>query len=123
VQELAYEVALEYHPPAELQQMYGVDAEDYARLSATPHFQRAVASYRRLIDEDTKQAKLKVKRLASVLIDEVGYMAADRTLDPSIRLRAIENLCRYADLDRPPKDDAALAAGTGFTVNIQVNNH
>jgi len=121
VQELAYEVALEYHPPQELMNKYNLAEDEYQRLIAAPHFTRAVSSYRRIIDEDSIQAKLKVKRMASVLVEHVGIMAADPTLDPAVRLRAIEDLCRYAELDRPAKDDSAANQGTGFTVNIQIN--
>jgi len=119
--ELAYEVALKYHPPEELQLQFSLSPEDYERIVAAPHFQRAVSAYMRYIDEDAKQAKLKVKRLASTLVEEVARIAMDPTLDPAVRLRAIENMCRYADLDKPQKgDDAALTAAP-FTINIQVN--
>jgi hypothetical protein len=95
--------------------------EEYEHLTATPHFRRAVSSYMRLIDEDAKQAKLKVKRLASTLVEEIASMALDTTLDPAVRLRAIESVCRYAELDKPQKDDSAANLGAPFTINIQVN--
>lgn len=119
--ELAYEVALQYHPPDELQNKFSLSESEYDQITSTPHFKRAVSSYMRIIDEDAKQAKLKVKRLASSLVEQVAYMAADPSLDPAIRLRAIEDICRYAELDKPQKDDNAGSNNVPFTINIQVN--
>lgn len=121
LQELAYEVALGYYTPEELQNKFSLQAEDYDRLVVAPHFKRAVSAYMRIVDEDAKQAKLKVKRLASHLVEQVAFMAADPTLDPAIRLRAIEDICRYAELDKPQKDDNAGQNNVPFTINIQVN--
>ena len=119
--ELAYEVALGYHTPEELQNKFSLPEDDYDRLVDAPHFKRAVSSYMRVIDEDAKQAKLKVKRLASHLVEQVAFMASDPSLDPAIRLRAIEDICRYAELDKPQKDDGAATGNVPFTINIQVN--
>lgn len=121
LQELAYEVALKYHPPEELQNQFSLSVDEYEQVTSTPHFRRAVSSYMRIIDEDAKQAKLKVKRLASTLVEEVAKMAIDTSLDPAVRLRAIENMCRYAELDRPQKNDDAALTASPFTINIQVN--
>ena len=119
--ELAYEVALQYHRPEELQLQFSLSAEEYDRIIEEPHFRRAVSAYARHIDEDAKQAKLKVKRLASTLVEEQASMAMDQTLDPAVRLRAIEGMCRYAELDKPNQADGAATNAPPFTINIQVN--
>jgi len=121
LQELAYDIALEYHPPDELQDKYALAQDDYERVCNSVPVKRAVASYKRMIDEETAQARLKTKRLASMLIEEVGAIAMDRTLDPAIRLRAIEDVCKYAELEKPAKADDANANAAPFMINIQVN--
>ena len=121
LQELAYDIALEYHPPEELQVKYGLSAEDLQRVLSAPPIKHAVASYKRMIDEETTQARLKTKRLASTLIEEIGTMALDRSLDPAVRLRAIEDVCKYAELEKPSKQDDANANQAPFMINIQVN--
>lgn len=121
LQELAYDIALEYHPPQELQGKYGLPPEEYERLVTSPHVARAVSGYRRMIDEETVQARLKTKRLASVLVEELGRMAIDPRLEPAVRLRAIEDVCRYAELDKPRADAATGPTTSPFTINIQVN--
>lgn len=119
--ELAYDTALQYHNPEELQLKYSLDADEYQSIVASPMFKRAVSAYQKLVDEDAKQARLKVKRLASVLVEEVARMAMDRTQEPAIRLRAIENICRYAELDKPSTNPNEQANASPFTINIQIN--
>ena len=121
LQELAYDIALEYHPPDELRAKYDLAQEDFDRVCNSVPVQRAVASYKRMIDEETTQARLKTKRLASTLIEEVGAIALDRTLDPAVRLRAIEDVCKYAELEKPSRQDDAAANTAPFMINIQVN--
>ena len=121
MQELAYDVALEYHPPEELQLKYSLSPDEYESLTHAPPFKRAVSAYKRLIDEDAKQARLKVKRLASVLVEEVARIALDPSQEPAIRLRAIENICRYAELEKPTQANNEQATASPFTINIQVN--
>ena len=121
LQELAYDIALEYHPPDELRDKYDLSQDDYERVCNSVPVKRAVASYKRMIDEETTQARLKTKRLASTLIEEVGAIALDRTLDPAVRLRAIEDVCKYAELEKPSKQEDANANSAPFMINIQVN--
>lgn len=121
LQELAYDIALEYHPPEELRDKYDLTIESYERVINSVPVKRAIASYKRMIDEDTTQARLKTKRLASTLIEEVGAIAMDRTLDPAVRLRAIEDVCKYAELEKPTKQDDAQSNSAPFMINIQVN--
>ncbi|HMA78456.1 MAG TPA: hypothetical protein VKP88_05010 [Candidatus Paceibacterota bacterium] len=121
LQELAYDIALEYHPPDELRDKYDLAQDDYERVCQSVPVKRAVASYKRMIDEETTQARLKTKRLASTLIEEVGAIALDRTLDPAVRLRAIEDVCKYAELEKPSKQEDANANTAPFMINIQVN--
>lgn len=120
LQELAYDIALEYHTPEEVRDKYGLSEPDYDRILQSVPVKRAISAYRRMIDEETTQARLKTKRLASLLIEELGAMAMDRSMDPATRLKAIEAVCRYAELDKPPANQAA-ANTAPFTINIQVN--
>ncbi len=121
LQELAYDIALEYHPPDELKVKYDLGNDDFERVCNSVPVKRAVASYKRMIDEETTQARLKTKRLASTLIEEVGAIALDRTLDPAVRLRAIEDICKYAEMEKPSKQDDVSTNAAPFMINIQVN--
>lgn len=121
VQELAYDIALEYHPPEELQEKYNLPAEEYEAVASSPPVKRAVSAYRRMIDEESSQARLKTKKLASVLVEEAAAIAMDRGMEPAVRLRAIENICKYAGLEKSNTDDSSNNNTAPFMVNIQVN--
>lgn len=118
LESLAFEVALRYFTPDELQVKYDLTAEQYDRLMQLPAFQRAVDAYRREIDEEGQHFKIKARRMASEVLDTFFELANDATAAPGDRINAAKALCQYAGIDK----DAGVSVNDGFQVNIQVNN-
>ena len=114
---LAFEVALQYFSPDELQIKYDLSRDQYDRLVEHPGFKRAVDSYRREIDEEGHHFKIKARRMASEVLDTFFELAGDPTVAPADRINAAKQLCQYAGIDK----DTGTEKNEGFTVNIQLN--
>lgn len=114
---LAFEVALRYHSPEELQIRHDLTAEQFERLQQHPAFRRAVDAYRREIDEQGKHFKIKARRMASEVLDVFFEVASDETQPTSDRINAAKALCQYAGIDATEGGQG----NDGFQVNIQIN--
>ena len=117
VADLAFETALGYFSPEELQIKFDLTEVQYNAARQMPEFQRAVTDYRREIDEAGTEFKLKARKLASELLPELAGIAADEAASHKDRIDAIREMCRLAGYG---KDDANKGAGgpEGFQVNI-----
>ena len=93
---IAFEVALGYYTPAEISQKFGIAAEHMQALCASPPFQQAVLAYRREIDEAGTTFRVRARKLVSVVLDDLGTIATNDSVDPSDRINAIRELARYA---------------------------
>lgn len=116
--DLAFEVALGYYPPEELQLKFDLTAKQYDQLVRLPQVKRAIQQYRRQIDEEGKQFKVKARKMASETLDvlfEIAYADEAANVD---KIKAVEALCRYAGFDKKAEEGQGNQA---FTVNIQVN--
>ena len=118
VADLAFEVALGYYSPEELQLKFDLSEEQYDQVQRTPAFEKAVAHYRREIDEDGTEFKLKARKLASTLLPELGEIAADPSASHSDRISAIREMCRLAGYGK--EETAQNPGNAGFTVNINM---
>ena len=116
--DLAFETALQYFTPEDLCVKYDISEQRYELLKASKEFQQAVQMYRRQIDEEGQQFRVKARRMASEILDVLFYIAADETKAASDRINAVNALCRYAGFD---KGVEASSGNNAFTVNIQVN--
>src|SRR5690625_7978285 len=65
-------------------------------LRATDEFQPAVALYRREIDEGGQEFKIKARKLASVVLEELATIAVDDDASHADRISAIRELARLA---------------------------
>lgn len=117
VADLAFEVALGYYTPEELDLKYSLTPERRELVQASPEFQRAVALYRREIDETGEEFKLKARKLASELLPELALIVADDKLSTSDRINAYKELARLSGYGR---DDAA-AGQTQAAFQLQIN--
>ncbi len=115
---LAFEVALGYFSPQELQLRFGVAPEVLRALREDERFKRAVLAYRREIDETGTQFKVKARKLASIVLDDLGVIALDPTVDTMDRIQAIRDLARYAGY---AKDEAPQAANNAFAIQINLS--
>lgn len=120
VSDLAFEVALGYYTPEELQIKFDLSDTDLDAAQRLPQFQRAVTNYRREIDEDGTEFKLKARKLASELLPELATIAADGQASHKDRIDAIREMAKLAGYG---KEDAKSPNGAeGFQVNITFNN-
>lgn len=114
VQNLAFEVALGYFTPEELQTKFGLTPEAYQQITSMVDFRRAEADYRREIDDEGIAFRLRARKAAEEILSEMYAMAFDQTLDAKDRLRAMELMCKYAGFD------ANKAEGEGGGVKLQI---
>lgn len=114
--ELAFEVALGYFTPEDLQLKYDLSPEQYDRVTNLPAFRRASADYRREIDDEGIAFKLRARKAAEDILDELHHMAFNQVLDAKDRLKAMEMLCRYAGFETQKQED-----GNGVKLQIVTN--
>ena len=117
--ELAFEVALGYYTPEDLQVKYDLTLEQFSKIKRLPQFKRAVQVFKRQIDEEGQQFRVKARKMATETLDVLFNLAADDEAANSDRIRAVEALCRYAGFEKGVADSAQ--GNQGFTVNIQIN--
>jgi hypothetical protein len=116
VADLAFEVALGYYSPEELQLKFELSDVQYDSACRLPEFQKAVSGYRREIDEQGTEFKLKARKLASELLPELAFIAADDTASHADRISAIREMCRLAGYG---KEETAGSQQAPFQINIQ----
>ena len=116
--DLAFEVALGYYTPEELQLRFGLSETRYSQVRALPAFQKIVDSHRRDIDEKGTQFKLKARKLASALLPEVAAVVADPTASHADRISAFNTLAKMAGYGKEETQNAPQ----GFSVNITFND-
>ena len=117
VHDLAFEVALGYFSPEELQRKFELSEEQYAEVQAFESFQQAVQTYRRQIDEDGTEFKLKARKLASETLPVLAQIAADPAAAQTDRINAVKELCRLSGYMQEKQDSGG---GSGFSVTINV---
>lgn len=116
VEELAFEVALEYFAPEDLQLKFELSPQRYQRITSVPEFKRAVADYRREIDDEGIAFKLRARKCAELMLEEIHEMAFDQRVDAKTRLEAMKTMCHYAGYDMKTAED-----GGGIKVQIISN--
>lgn len=121
VTELAFETALGYYSPDQLMQQFDLRPSVFEKVQSLPDFQRAVAGYQREIDDEGIAFKLRARRSAALLLDELTFMAFDSNLDAKDRLKAIEMVAKYAGFG---VDSTKNEEGTKIIIqtNLNLNN-
>lgn len=114
--DLAFEVALGYFTPDELQTRFDLTPTAFDQTLRTPAFTRAVQVFKRQIDEEGQEFKIKARKMASESLDVLFAIAANDMADQSDRIKAVEALCRYAGFDK----GAEAPSQQAFIVNINM---
>ena len=116
VADLAFETALGYFTPEELELKFSLTSERRRLIEASVDFQRAVALYRREIDETGEEFRLKVRKLASALLPELAAIVSDDSQSASDRISAYKEIARLSGYGREE------APGQGSpTFALQIN--
>lgn len=116
VEELAFEVALGYFTPEELQLKYDMTPVQYEHVTKLPAFRKAEADYRREIDDEGIAFKLRARRAAEDILTELYAISFNQNIDAKDRLKAMEMLCRYAGFETAKSED-----GGGVKLQIYTN--
>lgn len=116
VEALAFEVALEYFTPEDLQLKFDLTPEKYQAITTMPAFRRAVNDYAREINDEGVAFRLRARKAAEDILDELHAMAFDQRLEAKDRLKAMEMMCRYAGFESQRQED-----GSGVKLQIVTN--
>jgi len=120
VEEMAFEVALGYFTPEDLQLKYELSPAHYDHIVGLPAFRKATADYRREIDDEGIAFRLRARKAAEEVLDEIYAAAFDRTEDLKDRLKAAEMLCKYAGFETAKADGEGGVKLQIFT-NLSLN--
>lgn len=115
VSDLAFEVALEYFAPEQLQLRYDLSGEQYEQIVHTNKFQKLVLAHRRDIDENGTQFKVLARKLATINLPKLHEIIQDPTASHSDRISAHTALARFGGLD---KSESADRGNTAFALQI-----
>jgi hypothetical protein len=118
VADLAFEAALGYFSEEELLTKFELTPEKLRAVQVMPEFRKAVTAYRREIDEDGTEFKLKARKLASELLPELAVIAADDTASHADRISAIREMCRLAGYGK--ENEPNVSGNMAFQVNINL---
>lgn len=121
VQSLAFEVALGYFTPQELQTKFQLTPEAYSKITELDAFRRAEADYRREIDDEGIAFRLRARKSAEQVLEELYAMAFDRTIAAKDRLKAMEMMCRYAGFESQAKDGDSGGLKLQIYTNLNLN--
>lgn len=112
---LAYELALEYHSPAELAARFSLPVSLLEQMADEPMFQAKVLDQRRKIDESGDQTRLLARRLVNQLVPRMASLANDDNEEAKDRIAAFKVLKEVAGIA-----DESAGAGTGFAIQINL---
>lgn len=118
MEELAFESALGYYTPEELRVKYDLSLERFVVITSTKVFKKAKNAYKRQIDEEGQQFRIKARKMATECLDVLFQIAGDEREATNDRISAVQSLCRYAGME---KGVEATQGNNAFVVNIQVN--
>lgn len=121
VQELAFEVALEYFAPEDLMLKFDLTRSQYERIVTTPAFRKVVGDYRKEIDDEGIAFRLRARKAAEDVLSELHAMAFNQAIDAKDRLKAIELICRYAGFEMK-KEDADGGIKLQIYTNLNMKN-
>lgn len=113
VYDLAFEWALGYFDENDLALKFDLSPAQLKAVSENTAFKRAVRDYRRQIDDAGDAFRLRAKKSAEIALDVPNRIAHDKTVDPATRLKAVDQLVKYAGWGKDENAD------TGVTINIK----
>ena len=95
---------------------------DLERIFANPLFVRQVEALKKDLEKDGATFKLKAQLQADFYLSNIHTLITDPDMDPRVRLRAIEDMVRWAGFDAPAPVGGPGSSG-GFSININFGTH
>lgn len=117
--DLAYEVALGYHPPEDLAAKLGMSPVALEQTIALPPFKALVADARRQIDEGGDKTRIVARKLVSELVPVLAQIAATDHFDAKDRIAAFKELRAVAGIG----DQDGQARNGMFAIQINLGVH
>ena len=115
---LADELAFGYFTPEELATRYDLPAPQILKLAENSEFSKLVLDARKGVDEKGHKTRLMARKLVAELVPEVARMVVNQQAEYADRLNAFKQLVAIAQIT----NEDTGQAGSGFAVNIQINN-
>src|SRR6056297_649104 len=116
LEKLAYELALEYHAPEDLEVQFGLPEGILAQMLDMPEFQRRVHAARRQIDEAGDQTRLVARKMVAELVPVIAQLVNNAGIDAKDRIAAFKTLKELAGITENDK----MGAGGAFAIQINI---
>lgn len=98
----------------------GITEQDFVAIKANPQFKRYVDTFTKELSESGFGFAAKSRVLAEDLLPIAYHMARDPDVPAAVRAKMLENIVEWGDL-KPKKNDLAVqAAGSGFSITINM---
>lgn len=117
--DLAYELALGYHPPEDLAARVRLPVQTIHDVAGMPEFRALVADARRRIDESGDKTRIVARKLVSELVPVIARLAAADHVDPKDRIAAFKELRAVAGIN----DSDGQARNGMFAIQINLGVH
>ena len=113
--DLAADCALNV-PVDDILAAHGLTYEEYLAVLRDPQFQDIIEKLRSELQAEGATFKLKAKLMADTLLENAFLLATDKTVDPRVRTRNIENIVGWAG-----HAQKAVATGEGGGFSFVIN--
>ena len=117
--DLAFELALRYYTPEELQLRYELTPEQFETITSKEQFKQLQLAAARNIDERGKQFKVLARKLATESLPNLFEIAADQDASHSDRIAAVTALSRFAGFDKQEQ----ASGNKAFQVVFNMGTH
>ena len=116
----SYDLAADHalgEPTDRILEAHGLTYEEYLRVLADPQFQVIVERLKSELQTDGATFKLKAKLMADTLLENAFMLATDKSVDPRVRTRNIENIVGWAGHEQRA---SVGGQGSGFSLTISL---
>lgn len=115
----AYEIALGFDPPDVVCERHNVSPEHFERLLRYEPFTAATARLYQDILKDGVTLETKAKMALEALLPTAVMLVRDESLDPSVRVKALEFIARVGRIDGKA---ATVSPGPGFQFIVSIGD-
>jgi len=120
---LPIEIAMRVAPVKEICDAYNISKEEFDRIKLDPGFLSELKAAHDMLKEEGMSFKLKARLQAEELLKTSWKLihGAPEDVPASVKADLIKSTVKWAGLE-PKAGAGEVAAGSGFQINIQLNN-